>query len=62
MRSKSILREALCGFLFSAMLLTAQPAQAQWTVFDPTSYAQLVRSELKRAQEWVQKVQQYQQM
>jgi type IV secretion system protein TrbJ len=62
MRSKSLAREMLCGLVVGLLIMPAQPAQAQWTVFDPSAYTQRVKSEIKRVQEWVQRVQQYQMM
>jgi hypothetical protein len=62
MRSKSLAREMLCGLVVGLLIMPAQPAQAQWTVFDPAAYSQRVKSEIKRIQEWVQRVQQYQMM
>lgn len=62
MRSK-LMREILCGLLLGALLIApAQPAQAQWAVFDGAAYSQRIKSEIKRIQEWAQKVQQYQTM
>jgi predicted nucleic acid-binding Zn-ribbon protein len=62
MRNK-LLREILCGLLLGGLLVApAQPVQAQWATFDATAYGQRIKSEIKRAQEWAQKVQQYQQL
>jgi conjugal transfer/entry exclusion protein len=53
----------LCGLMVGLLIMPAQPAQAQgWPVFDAAAYAQRVKSEIKRIQEWVQKVQEYQTM
>lgn len=52
----------LCGLVIGLLILPAQPAQAQWAVFDSGAYAQRVKSEIKRIQEWVEKVRQYQTM
>lgn len=58
---KKLLREILCGLLLGGLLVApAQPVQAQWATFDATAYSQRIKSEIKRAQEWAQKVQQYQ--
>jgi chromosome segregation ATPase len=62
MKTVSFVREAALGVFVALMIIPPLPAQAQWTVFDPAAYTQRVNSELKRVQEWVQKVQQYQQM
>jgi hypothetical protein len=42
------------------LFMPAQPAQAQWTTFDPSAYTQRIKSELKRALEWSEKVRQHQ--
>jgi hypothetical protein len=61
MRGKSLVKEILCGLLLGALLIaSAQPAQAQWATFDSPAYTQRIKSEIKRIQEWAQKVQQYQ--
>jgi len=60
MRSKLLAREMLCRLVIGLLIMPAQPAQAQWTVFDPTAYTQRIKSELKRALEWSEKVRQHQ--
>jgi chromosome segregation ATPase len=60
MRGKSTLRETLCGLLLGLLILPAQPAQAQWTVYDPAAYTQRVKAELRRVREWVDEIQWYQ--
>src|SRR5262245_5905279 len=57
---KRPLREILCGLLIGLLILPAQPAQAQWATFDSTAYTQRVKSEIKRALEWSEKVRHYQ--
>jgi len=42
------------------LIMPAQPAQAQWTTFDPSAYTQRIKSEIKRALEWSEKVRQHQ--
>lgn len=61
MRSKSLLREMLCGLLIGLLIMSAQPTQA-FPVFDAAAYGQRVKSELKRIQEWAEKIRQYQTM
>jgi Na+/serine symporter len=39
MRKLSLIKQLLIGLLLGIIITPAQPAQAQWTVFDPTSYA-----------------------
>jgi predicted nucleic acid-binding Zn-ribbon protein len=60
MKTKILLRSFTIGMLIGILIFPPLPAQAQWTVFDPTAYSQHIKSELKRAQEWAQKIQQYQ--
>lgn len=38
MRSNSIIQQIILGIVLAAVLLPA-PAQAQWTVFDPTNFS-----------------------
>jgi hypothetical protein len=60
MMKRSLLWEMLCGLLIGLLIMPAQPAQAQWTTFDPSAYTQRIKSELKRALEWSEKVRQHQ--
>ena len=60
MRSKLLAREMLCGLVIGLLIMPAQPAQAQWTTFDPSAYTQRIKSEIKRALEWSEKVRQHQ--
>lgn len=62
MVKRSLLRETLCGLLLGLMILSAQPAQAQWATFDASAYTQRIKSELKRLHEWTEKIRQYQTM
>jgi uncharacterized protein YigA (DUF484 family) len=57
-----MLRETLCGLLLGLLIMPAQPAQAQWTVYDPAAYAQRIKAELNRVREWLQEIQFYQQL
>src|SRR5262249_52735511 len=59
---KSLLREMLCGLLLGLLIMPAQPAQAQWTVFDPLAYSQRLKSDIKRILEWVEEISFYQQL
>ena len=45
--------------LIGLVIIPAQPAQAQWTVFDPTQYALQVQKKLEEATRWVETVQHY---
>src|SRR5262245_38444213 len=57
---KRPLREILCGLLLGLLIMPAQHAQAQWATFDSAAYTQRVKSELKRVQEWADRVRHYQ--
>jgi len=45
--------------LIGLVIIPAQPAQAQWTVFDPTEYVLQVQKKLEEATRWVETVQHY---
>ncbi len=60
MTKRSLSREVLIGLLIGLLIMPAQTAYAQWTVFDPSAYTQRIKSELKRALEWSERVRQYQ--
>jgi hypothetical protein len=62
MRKKSLFYRFTFGLLIGALIAPAQPAQAQWTVYDPAAYTQRVKAELRRIREWVDEVQFYQQL
>src|SRR5687767_13071775 len=57
MRQLSLIKQLLIGLLLGIIITPAQPAQAQWTVFDPTSYAAQIEEmahEMDRCLETVQ--------
>ncbi|HEY7318918.1 MAG TPA: hypothetical protein VIE89_15190 [Candidatus Binatia bacterium] len=60
MRSKSLAREMLCGLVIGLLIMPAQPAQAQWPVFDAAAYTQRIKTEINRVKEWLEKVRQFQ--
>jgi hypothetical protein len=47
------------GLLIGLLVVPAQPAQAQWTVFDPTEYALQVQKKIEEATRWVETVKHY---
>jgi hypothetical protein len=47
------------GLLIGLVIIPAQPAQAQWTVFDPTQYALQVQKKLEEANRWFNTVKHY---
>lgn len=62
MKGRSLLRHFAVGLLVGVLLMPPQPAQAQWTVFDPTQYALQVKKRLEEINRWVETVRQYQEM
>ena len=48
----------LIGALIAALLYPA-PAQAQWTVFDPTNYALQLKNKVEELNRWLETVNQY---
>lgn len=55
-------RQVLIGIMLGLLVTPPPPAQAQWTVFDPSQYALQIKKMIEEAQRWIQQVQQYQQM
>ncbi len=53
MRKKSLLYRLTLGLLIGILIMPAQPAQAQWTVFDPTQYAFQVNKRIEEAERYV---------
>jgi hypothetical protein len=49
----------LVGLLLGLLIIPAQPAKAQWTVFDPTQYALQVQKKIEEATRWVETVKHY---
>jgi chromosome segregation ATPase len=62
MKRKSLLREMIVGLLLGLLIMPAQPAQAQWTVFDPSHYALQIKKRLEEATRWVETARHYQQL
>ena len=61
---KHIIRELLLGIVLSSILigLDVRPAQAQWTVFDPSQYVLQVEKKIEEAARWVETINHYIQM
>lgn len=57
-------RQMILGLLLSSMLIgvDVRPAQAQWTVFDPSQYALQVAKKIDEAARWVETINHYVQM
>ena len=54
MKKASLFYRITLGLLISVLLIPAQPAQAQWTVFDPAQYTLQVSKKLEEAVRWVE--------
>ena len=59
MRQLSLIKQLLIGLLLGIIVTPTQPAQAQWTVFDPTSYAAQIEEMAREMDRWMQTVQHY---
>ncbi|HMM79233.1 MAG TPA: hypothetical protein PKC65_04335 [Pyrinomonadaceae bacterium] len=58
---KSFLRELILSLILSSILigLDVRPAQAQWTVFDPSQYVLQVEKRIEEAARWVETINHY---
>lgn len=59
MKKRLLLRQFILGLLIGVLLMPSQPAQAQWTVFDPAQYKLQITKKLEEATRWVQTVNYY---
>ena len=59
MQKPSLIKQLLLGLLLGIFLLPPQPAQAQWTVFDPTSYAAQIEEMAREVDRWMSTIQHY---
>jgi chromosome segregation ATPase len=59
MRRRPFTTHFLIGLLLGLLIIPAQPAKAQWTVFDPTQYALQVQKKIEEATRWVETVKHY---
>jgi len=59
MKRRAITTHFLVGILLGLLIVPAQPARAQWTVFDPTQYALQVQKKIEEAARWVETVKHY---
>lgn len=59
MQKPSLIKQLLLGLLLGIFLVPAQPAQAQWTVFDPTSYAAQIEEMAREVDRWMSTIQHY---
>jgi len=54
MKKRPLLNQFVTGLFVSILLIPTQPAQAQWTVFDPAQYTLQVSKKLEEAARWVE--------
>jgi chromosome segregation ATPase len=59
MQKPSLIKQLLLGLLLGIFIVPAQPAQAQWTVFDPTSYAAQIEEMAREVDRWMSTIQHY---
>jgi len=59
MKQRTFTTHCLVGILLGVLILPAQPASAQWTVFDPTQYTLQVQKKIEEAARWVETVKHY---
>ncbi|HJP90921.1 MAG TPA: hypothetical protein VJ875_03135 [Pyrinomonadaceae bacterium] len=59
MQKPSLIKQLLLGLLLGIFLVPPQPAQAQWTVFDPTSYAAQIEEMAREVDRWMSTIQHY---
>jgi len=59
MNRKKLSLHMAIGLLIGLLIVPAQPAQAQWTVFDPTQYALQVQKKIEEATRWLETVKHY---
>ena len=59
MKTRNLSVHLVIGPLIGLLLVPAQTAEAQWTVFDPTQYALQVQRKIEEATRWVQTVEHY---
>jgi len=56
MKTKTLLRHFAVGMIIGLLIFPPLPAQAQWTVFDPSQYALQVKKRVEEARRWVETV------
>ena len=61
MKNVTFIKQILMSLLLTSILLgfEVKPAQAQWTVFDPSQYALQIAKKIDEAARWVETVNQY---
>jgi len=59
MKKMSFIKQLIIGLLLGIVIMPTQPAQAQWTVFDPTTYAAQIEEMAREMDRWMQTIQHY---
>jgi hypothetical protein len=59
MTTKQLLRHFVIGLIVGLLIFPPLPAQAQWTVFDPSQYALQVKKRVEEARRWVETIDQH---
>ena len=59
MRTGYVSSSVITGVLLGLLIIPAQPAQAQFTVWDPTNYALQLQKKIEEAARWLQTVEHY---
>jgi hypothetical protein len=54
-----LLRHFAAGLIISLLVFPPLPAQAQWTVFDPSQYALQIKKRVEEANRWIQTIDQH---
>lgn len=54
MRKKTVFYQLSIGLLIGALLMPPQPAQAQWTVYDPAQYTLQISKKIEEANRWIE--------
>ena len=59
MKTPSLIRQLITGIVLSLLLIPAQPAQAQWTVYDPANHQTQIQRMIQDAARWLETVDKY---
>ncbi len=59
MKRPPLTKQIILGLLLGLLLFPAQPAQAQWTVYDPANHATQIEKMIKEAARWLEQVDHY---
>lgn len=62
MKASTLSRHLVIGLLLGLLIMPAQPAQAQWAVYDAAVHTQQIKDSIERAKEWIEKIKQYEEM